>query len=353
MLPVTALLATCADSGEDSPQGPFPPDAEVIYSTQYLDIAPLSEISVCAGTLRQVDDYIEIMRAILDVDFNRRMTVYLQMSGSSTLAEDCADWFHRPAAACYVRNGQGEFILSPLDSLAHEIVHGVTADHGSSWWNEGIARAYALPELFRRPRLTGTFRASLGDSGHLTRWLVEEYGGPAFMELFSRSSRHATQSEVEAAVQDVLGLPFDQLLRDYAAEAPDYYSDPWTCYAPPGAPTADWTAGYWEISARMDCDSPLILSDTATNGARMALHVPLEIPADGPYRFVVDHPDAAVSIMPCPRTRTPAPDPLTWPLRLSPYLSAPHLLHGPHILIVDLPVDEPSDVKIAGYPTIL
>lgn len=250
-------------------------------------------------------------------------------------------------------------------SVPHEIVHAVTFEVGSSWWMEGIAHAFS--NKFPAP----TFGAGWSElhhasghlSGHLSRWIIERFGGATFMELYERTPNKADQATVEGVVREVLGVEFDDLLSEYAATSAYVYPSHWLCHVPPDAIESPWIDTYWEHEITLDCDQPDTFSDSDYEHKRMTARIPLTLPQEGAYLFLADHPAAELYLQPCPAEpiMEPTPEAYKWPYEW-PYdlLSTQDGLHrspgklepGPYVLLVNLPPGEPVTVRLAAYLSI-
>lgn len=327
------------------------------YRTEYVDIAPLTDAPVCAGTLQMIDDHVGHLLELLDVELSGRIPLYLVHPGDPEPDPWCREWLdNEHAAGCFIRGT----IYTGMFGVPHELVHAVTVPAwGRSWWAEGVAYAFSgytpVPEWM--PPDTSTEEQWLdrrGRSGHFVRWLIETHGGGVFMELYTRTPRNAELAEVDAVVQDVLGVGFAELLSEYAAQAPYVYPDRWACYVGRDAVESPWTGDSWTHSVTLDCDQANTFSNGDLEQPRMSARIPLTIPRAGRYRFIADRPDAELLLQPCltaPST-VPIPDALGWPDEINPLVGAAFREPGPHVLVVNVPVGAPSTVRVASYLSI-
>ncbi|MBZ5714135.1 hypothetical protein [Nannocystis pusilla] len=322
------------------------PDAEIVYSSEHIDIAPLGSEALCAGTLAMLDDHVEYVLDMLELGLEERITIYLFLKGADV---PIRKWCRQDVSGC----ARGTTIYSVLSLLPHEIVHAITSSEGRSWWEEGAARGLGDPSTF--PDLLTGWQANLGGAGHLSRWLIERFGGRTYMNLYARTPYGASQAKVEAVARTVLGREFDDVLDEYAATAPFVYPHHWECYVSSEAVAVPWEDEYWEVEVDLDCDrTDTFSSHVAIYGMQMTARVPVTLPANGSYFFVADHPDANLAIQPCasePRTKV-TPGAYSWPLELLGAAGASQLEAGPHVLLVHLPPGPPAHVRIIAYPEI-
>lgn len=272
--------------------------------------------------------------------------------------EEWCDTTHR-VGGCY--HVGADAIFSTNDSLPHEVTHTLTSGVVGlrSRWAEPVAQAFS--NAFPLPDFNAQWSYFEGSSeyalGHFAQWIIDEYGGETFMELFRRTPSNADQAETEAVVREVLGLELPGLFSEYAATAPYLYPNHWLCYVPPNAAESPWEGDFWEYEVTLDCDRPDTFSDSDQREPRRTARIPVTIPRAGSYHFLADHPDAELFIQPClaEPSMEPLPGAHNWPLPLDKtFITGPKTLApGPHVLLVNLPHGEPTTVRLLGYPAIL
>ena len=332
------------------------PDVEVRYNTKYVDVATLSDVPVCAGTLALMDAHVEDVLGLLDLELSRRLRVYHSNPGDSVLLyKDFCNPNSEVIAGCY--SPDLDAIFTTNYSIPHEMTHALTIGdvNRRSHWEEPVAEAFSskLPVPVFDPQWSDFDIANGYPLGHLARWIIEQYGGALFMELFVRTPKSGDQATLEAAVRDVLGVEFGDLISEYALTAPHVYPNHWLCYTAPTAVESPWSGDFWEHEVTLDCDQPDTFSDSDHRQARVTARVPLTIPRTGPYHFFADHPDAELLIQPCPSE--PLMEPQSgvhdWPRQLHTSLNvgAPTLDAGSYVLFVNLPPGEPTTVRLIGY----
>lgn len=360
-----ALAPACGDDAPMSPPSTMTEPPEVVdwRATEYVDIGLLSDDPLCAGTLAMIDDHVRYVLETLELELEDRITLYLWPSMATQLL---STWCVKTVDGCAVRTT----VYSGLVAISHELVHAATASVGhGSWFVEGVANALGTGEVVGSAwqpvyrTIEATWPMGLGGSGHgalvapghFSRWLIERVGGATYMDLYRQIPFLPTREEVEAASRAVLGVGFDDLLREYNETAPYVYRGHWQCYVPPDAAESPWVDGFWDHQIRLDCDRTDTFTESSwIHGRRMTTRVPITIPADGRYMFITDHPDAEVALQPCPAEpiMKPIPDAERWPLHLLGEHGASWLRAGPHVLLVHLPPGAPADVRVLGFPSI-
>lgn len=352
-LAAMASALSCGDDGAD-PDIPLP-DLEVRYRTSYVDISTVGDTPICAGTLALLDAHVEHVLDTLDLELSHRLRVYHRSPGEPNSIFDAWCQTTHPWDGCYDVDADSSFTTNY--SLPHEVTHALTIGvvGRRSRWAEPVAEAFSnkipLPDFNGQWSYFETL--AVYALGHLAQWMIEEYGGATFMELFVRTPKDADQVETEAAVREVLGVELPDLISEYAASAPYLYPNHWLCYVPPGAVESPWEGDYWEHQVTLDCDRPDTFSDSDREQSRMTARIPVSIPRAGPYRFLADHSDAELFIQPCPTEpiMEPTPGAHKWPI--SPgdnlILGPSTLEPGPYVLLVNIPQGEPSTVRLIGY----
>ena len=248
-------------------------------------------------------------------------------------------------------------VFTNFAAIPHEIVHGVTDEIGNdSWWVEGAAAGVSQSPPIRADFSSG-WSDQRGESGHLSRWLIEHYGGDTYMDLYAHTRpQRAEQAVVEASVREILGVGFDELLSEYAATAPYYFPDSWLCYVSPDSIEKPWVNDVWETEIDLDCDRPNTFSFGGDSGRRtLSARIPITIPHPGSYHFLADREDAEVFIQRChdEPTDTPPPGSQKSPRPVLPLPGAASSYDaGPHVLIVDLPPGKPTTIRLMAYAAV-
>lgn len=327
-------------------------EAEVRYETEHLEVAQLFPDPLCAGTLRMLDEHVEYVEHELGVCSGARIPFYIIRSQDTPPPGWCSDL---QTTNCH-RNGN---VFAQLQAAGHELVHAVTIrSRGRSYWNEHIAYAYdgmnvAYHEVLHAgdawplPWLNG--------NGHLTRWLIDRHGGPAFMDLFDATAPGVGQAEFEAAFRTVYGETFATALDEYAETAPAVYPGDHECYVPPGVSEVAWQGDLWQHEVRIDCAEETAFTWDNTI-EHISTRVPLSIATPGAYRFVANHPDAELYIRPCLKAPLASFDDSLIVKFDGPSLigtqGTAELIAGPYLLDVVVPLGDPVTVRLQGYPAI-
>ncbi|PRQ05301.1 hypothetical protein ENSA5_02910 [Enhygromyxa salina] len=293
VLQLLLILATaCADDGDgaehddEAPaKGPF----EVQYHTEYVDIAPGFSQPVCRGSLDEIDRHVEATAELLDIDVQERITLFwYNQNAAGSLADisEICEWCSG-CGGCY--NGVAHIRLAVL---YHELVHAVVAPvwgWSDTLFAEGVAMGLdrnidgygsGISTIYNLDLLSSTMPSDVAGSGmhggaHFSRWLIDRFGPGKFSEMFDRLSMSASKEEVFAAVEEVYGLPFEELEAEYYATAPLAYPLPGLCEGHVNVP---WNGDRWELSASSDCDEPHMFGP-ADDGGMYAV-VTMDIPPE-------------------------------------------------------------------------
>lgn len=110
-----------ADSGTseggEGPDASDLPDAEVRYETKYMNVAPLFDEPICAGTLMMLDSHVEYVSSVLSLEASGDIPVYVRAWGDPATSDWCAG-----NAGCY----RGGGVVGVLSAIPHELVHAKT-----------------------------------------------------------------------------------------------------------------------------------------------------------------------------------------------------------------------------------
>lgn len=320
-----SMLASCVDMGDDTQEhddavddeepsgGDGPPaegpDFEVRYQTKYVDIAPGFTQQVCRGTLDEIDRYMELVADELDIELQGRTTVYWyndKAEGTFADNDEMCDWCSR-CGGCYT-SGTAHVMYR---SLHHELVHAIVtpAWTGSdTLFSEGIAMGFDRRDGFSATGTHSIYKlpsnqkpsdiAGSGKHGgaRFSPWLVDRSGSASFRELFERLSPSSTKDEVFAVVEDVYGLPFEELEAEYFANAPTAYPLPGLCE---GHVEIPWNGDRWELSGPADCDAPYMFGPNDDGGmtAVAIIDIPPEY-VDMPMAMWIPS-DVSAEMWPC------------------------------------------------------
>lgn len=289
-----AVLAACTASDDSIPESTMSgaddapvrgPDFADRYRTRYVDVAPGFTQPICRGTLDELDRHVELLERLLDIESRERIRWYFfnEHAEGSFDSEDRCEWCSN-CTGCYL----GGSIYSGLDAVLHEITHAMVIPawgRSDVLFNEGIAEALRGTHVvmpywasYRPSEYANNYAAP-----HFNRWLLDRDGPAKLRELFSpRLGPSSTKDEVFAAVEDVYGLPFEDLEAEYFATAATIYPAPGLC---DGLVQIPWNGDRWELRTVADCDAPHMfgpfdvdLTKPPDEPAPMAVVVTLDIP---------------------------------------------------------------------------
>ncbi|WP_106391297.1 hypothetical protein [Enhygromyxa salina] len=256
------------DGGEEPPAEARGPDFDVRYQTKYVDIAPGFSQPVCRGSLDEIDRHVEVVADLLGISVEQRVLMFwYNQNATGAMAEnsELCDWCSSGCGGCastdatHVRNR----------SLHHELVHAValpTWGRSDTLFEEGLAMGLdrvigeyeGINSIYNLDLLGTTKPSDVAGSGqhggaHFSRWLIDRFGPDDLRQMFERLTGSSTKAEVFAAVEEVYGLPFEELEAEYYATAPLAYPLPGLCE---GLVHVPWEDGRWEFEASSDCDQP-------------------------------------------------------------------------------------------------
>jgi hypothetical protein len=318
-----------SEGGDDAPSDG--PGFEVVYRTMHIDLAPGFTQPVCRGTLDDLDRYVDTIARLLDIGVDQRTTVYwYNEHAAGALADDgvsCDMCSSVSTCGCYAGNG---VVHANFRILHHELVHAVVSP---AWgrsdivFEEGIAvgldrdemrtsGARFVHSLLTDERPTEVAGGMQHGGGHFTRWLLDRYGPATLRELFSpRLDGSSTKEEVFAAVEEVFGMPFEQLEAEYFATAPTIYPAPGLC---DGLVDIPWSDDRWELRVAADCDAPHVIGPLDVDATKppdepapMAVVVTVDVPAelDGVTLAAWVPSDELATLWPCLDAPSSDPDP--------------------------------------------
>ena len=221
------------------------PDWPIVYTTEHLDIHVDDERFLCAGSAIDLQQHVDYVSRELGVEIQRRTPVYL--------VETTTQWCPE-AAGCLKPDG---VVFAGRDAVHHELTHAVACAArfgGPATLVEGLAVSFepvensskGEPREFSEVR-PDEFTAYYLQAGHFVRWLLEELGSEAFMELYTTTSY---DDGVWTAMEDAYGAT---LADDYAAESPAMWVPHRQCADLSVLEPVD---GTWTFSGRIDCSDP-------------------------------------------------------------------------------------------------
>jgi hypothetical protein len=265
------------------------PDFPLVYETEHLDIYLEEDQFLCAGSALDYERFVSYVSEQTGVDVQRRIPVYF--------AEWVSEWCSIGSACT---QPDGVVFAKPYSSY-HELGHAVVCEKRvdtPALLAEGLAVSFQPTQYISRgnPREFSEFQGEdfflyYSDAGHFVRWLQEELGSEAFMDLYTTASR---KTGVWAAVEAAYGTTAEA---DYYATATAYWVPHRQCAdLPILEPTGDMRL----FEATLDCDDPSTMGPYERVGhevahfERKAMYQSflIDIETPGTYRF--ERPDFLV-----------------------------------------------------------
>jgi len=211
-------------------------------------------MSLSARTLDELERFVELVSAELGVVLERRIPFYF---GFDELAVEHCGW-----AACTSKNGNVFATSWQPTSSHHELVHGVVCETrfgAPAILAEGLAVAFepkpnsrrGAPSEFAEIERGSKFTGYYGHAGHFVRWLHDELGPAAFMDLYTSAEY---QGGVWSAIEAAYGATAEA---DCLAQAPASWVPHRQCA---DVPFHERSGDAWSFDLHFDC------SESATRG---------------------------------------------------------------------------------------
>lgn len=262
------------------------PDIEFTVHTPHLNIAPVYDGPLCAGTVTQWEDQTAYLVDLWDIELPRPIPLYVFSGGTSSV--DLHDYCDPGASACY--DGSTASIYTGPSFAHHEIVHAVLAsvNHPTSTMVESSAEAFRGDQTTRYAEVDTPPGFLLHgfpyDHFHFMRWLAEAYSPATFIELYAAMPRNADLETLNEVFEEVLGLSEEELISQYRATAAYVYPGHSMCQSDPLAWQGD---GFLDHTIVLDC------SDENTFGPfhrleTMSAKFVIELSEDASYSFVAE-----------------------------------------------------------------
>jgi hypothetical protein len=235
-------IVTCVDP--DIPQSKAP-DFPLTYTTEHLDIFIDEERFMCAGSALEFERFVSYVSERLGIVIQRRIPFYF--------ADFVDEWCPPTARAC--ANYDGKVFAAPR-STYHELVHGVACEARADTPHilaEGLAVSFEPHDNSSRSdplefsEVEGKFSLYYSSAGHFVRWLYEQLGGVAFMDLYVHAEY---ESGVWVAIEDAYGTLAES---DYLQQSPALWVPHRQCA---DLPLLEPTGDTWIFESRFDCDDP-------------------------------------------------------------------------------------------------
>jgi hypothetical protein len=360
-----AILAACTENEDTDGEGDSSsikgPDFEVRYHTTYVDIAPGFTQPVCRGSLDEIDRHVEAVADLLDIEVEGRTTLFWynqHAEGSMAENNEICSWCSSCGGCFYGGSHVRE------SSLHHELVHAVVVPawgRSDTLFEEGVAMGLdreqgtygtGITTIYNLDLLSNTKPSDVAGSGHhggahFSRWLIDRFGTVKFREMFDRLTTKSTREEVFAAVEQVYGLPFEELEAEYYATAPTAYPLPGLCE---GLVNIPWNGDRWEVSASTDCDEPHMFgpADDGGNLAVITIDVPPEY-VDEPLAVWVPS-NVTAKVWPCINEPMYVADPTLFELKYLHNNLGPQVFRMPGLHRIEVPVYESGSIYLRLCP---
>jgi hypothetical protein len=207
--PSPASPRTCLDPDIEPTQ---PPNIPLTYATEHIDIHVAEDQFLCAGSAQDYDRFVTYVATQMSIELERRISMFIDGQIS-----DCATY----SRGCTMADG---VILTMPYATYHELAHATMCQERTAappFLAEGFAvsfEQYGLdssgnPSEFAEVR-RGHFGMYYEWAGHFVRWLQEQLGPEAFLDLYTTATY---SGGVWAAVEDAYGTMAEA---DYHATAP-------------------------------------------------------------------------------------------------------------------------------------
>lgn len=292
-----ALLLALHMSGCGFTDDALPP---IVWEGEHFFYATNIERPLCASTLEKQDELTALLQGILGAPEMGRKYVYYEMTEEEFATGPCPE-----AGGCY---NPSRGIFSPAIFNIHEIVHAVndlSKGLSHSFFSEGVAEVfrdrYGGVREIQHSVSEGLAASSkdfpydmYGRAGHFAAYLFDTFGEDTVVELLAHTRRDQSADELHRALETATGLPYAQLLADYA-EYPecDNLSYRWPvleCASPP----SPWTGCAWETTVTVGCESDGVIGPRS---GEIWTSRTVEVPNHGVYYVtVLGDPDASAFV---------------------------------------------------------
>ncbi len=159
----------------------------------------------------------------------------------------------------------------------HEVIHALMPTRTIPFLEEGLAEAFGMPgnrKFVTQPRflrepstlIHAAHASELFDEGYLAagafvRFLIERRGAERFMKLYGSLPYEASVAEQSAAAAAAYGVPLEQLMGEFRAEAHVCTFIPRPC----SQETVPWNGSLWQFDGAVSCASSTTMGPTGPN----------------------------------------------------------------------------------------
>lgn len=339
-----AVLAGSLSCNGTEPAPWDPSGYDLIIETDHLRIWSGEAITVCEGSVRELEGQIEVGAGVLGIPLEDFETIDVLLTSDQAVVEQEGCWDSYPG--CY--NIARDVVFAMPHVLRHELNHGVMEQRAtpSSFLNEGFAEALSN-ESPSTLDIDVIDQIMSGDreyknSRTVVQWLLSNHGHEAFRRLLDgqdgiyQPRNHRPERIIETSLEAAYGWNAADLIDAMAATMPERYLVPFGLYCSADEVTPQpGPLIRWGFEAELDCDSDHTRSlwpyydpyeepnkgpDAHESLNTMTRRYTLEFPTAGVYRIATDAPLAVVR--PCVRPMNDDPTSAS-PTRWGPEYYAP------------------------------
>jgi hypothetical protein len=236
---VLAAPRTCLDPDISRTEAP---DFPLVHQTEHIDVYVEDGRFLCAGSAHDYERFVSYVSERTEIDVQRRIPVYITESTSA--------WCSR--GNCTKPDG---VVITSAYSSHHELVHATVCEkrvNAPHLLAEGLAVSFEpMPnDLPGNPTEFSEIRRDFNEysaAGHFVRWLHEQLGPEAFMDLYATASY---ETGIWAAIEAAYGATAEA---DYHATAPALWVPHRQCA---DLPILEPNGDRWRFEATFDCDDP-------------------------------------------------------------------------------------------------
>lgn len=287
-LSLLSLAAFACGEPDDGVRLNLPP---IVAESKYLRLSTDRELTVCDGTLAELDRHVEAIYAAIDEPLPDGPIATFVWTGSP---EEQIHYCGQGRGCTIPFTGGPVIVDYTLDSL-HEVAHAVHTfefGRGPDLLAEGFAEVFGHPYNYWDPATQTIDVVRVLDHGAGWKDVVYETGGlfvtttigrhgvDKFKQLFRRVD-HDTDAEQFATIyEDVFGETLARATQELAPGRTRVVAV--TCADEP----VPWSGDTWRFATKLQCDSATGIGPGfgwLTN--KVARKVALDLPAAGRYEF--------------------------------------------------------------------
>ncbi len=278
--PPPASPRTCLDPDFEPTQLPNIP---LTYATEHINIHVAEDQFLCAGSAQDYERFVTYVATQMGIDVERRISMFIDGQIS-----DCPPF----SLGC---TGTDGVILTMPYATYHELGHATICQIRNTtppFLAEGFAvsfEQYGLDSMDNPSEFAEIRQAHFGmyyeRAGHFVRWLQEQLGPEAFLDLYTTATY---SGGVWAAVENAYGTMAEA---DYHATAPAMWVPHRQCA---DLPILEPNGEQWLFESTFDCSSTSTLgpyervSHSSASYERTSMYQSFlfDMQTQGTYRFV-------------------------------------------------------------------